>query len=126
MAYTFAGRLGDVMLRWKRSIRTPSSERFVALRGHRAVATADVHHLEGGRAVGMIVFDESAGWNDEQIADLVAALNEDMLPAISVAKGTLMLTTVVGRLMTNHEPEEETAARPSIRSLRAGRAKKDE
>jgi hypothetical protein len=106
------------MVRWKRSIRTASSERFVALRGQRAVATADLHHLEDGRVVGMIVFDESAGSSDEQIADVVAALNEDLLPGISVAKGTLMLTTVVGRLVTNHDHDEPLLVR---REARAGR-----
>lgn len=94
------------MLRWKRSLRTPSSERFVALRGHRAVATADLHHTADGRVVGMVVFDESAGWTDEQIADLVAALDEDLLPGADAASSTVVLTTVVGRLVANHGHEE--------------------
>ena len=101
------------MLRWKRSLRTPSSERFVALRGNRAVATADLHYVEGGKVVGMVVFDEGAGWTEEQIADLIAALNEDMLPGVTAARGTLMLTTVGGKLVSNH-PHDEEPARPRV------------
>ncbi|HVU63893.1 MAG TPA: hypothetical protein VHC70_07945 [Phycisphaerales bacterium] len=111
------------MLHWKRTIRTPSSERFVALRGHRAVATADVHHLDDGRVVGMVVFDEGAGWSEEQIADLLAALNEDMLPGVGAAKGTLLLTGVVGRLVNHHAPEDEPGSRPGARVSRPGRVK---
>lgn len=107
------------MIRWKRSIRTASSERFVALRGSRAVATVDVHHLETGRGLGMVVLDEGAGWTDEQVADLLASLNEDMLPGMESSKGTLTLTTVIGRLVTNHEPEPAAASvRHVIRSDR--------
>ncbi|HMN40690.1 MAG TPA: hypothetical protein PKE29_07565 [Phycisphaerales bacterium] len=92
------------------------------MRGQRAVATVDIHHLEGGRGVAMVVLDEDAGWTDEQIADLHAALDEEMLPGMDAARGTLTLTTVVGRLVTNHD--HEPAAPPARRETRPGRSSK--
>lgn len=49
------------MLRWKRALRTPSSERFVALRDGREVALAEIHYLHDGSVSGTVVLDRAAG-----------------------------------------------------------------
>jgi hypothetical protein len=109
------------MLRWKRSLRTACSERFVAVRGGRAVGTADVHYLEDYRILGIVVLDEGAGWTDEQIADLLASLNEDMFPEADASKGTLMLTTVVGRMVVGQDSEGVPTRRAAPRGERPRR-----
>ena len=91
------------MIRWKRALRTPSSERFVALRGQRAVATADLHYPTDGRVVGMVVLDEGAGWTEEQIPDLLATMADDLLPGVDATHGTLSLMVVIGEVVGQGE-----------------------
>ena len=91
------------MIRWKRALRTPSSERFVALRGHRAVATVDLHYMPDGKCSGLAVLDEGAGWTEEQIPDLLAALNDDLLPGVDASRGTLTLMVVIGEVVGVHD-----------------------
>jgi hypothetical protein len=104
------------MHRWKRSIRTAASERFVAMRGHRAVATVDVHYVADGRVVGMVVLDRNAGWTEEQVPDLLAGLNDDLLPGVDLAKGTLSLMVVIGEVMGTGRAESNL--RSSGKSVR--------
>lgn len=91
-------------------MRTSSSERFVALRGGRAVATADLHYPSDGRVAGMVVLDEGAGWTEEQIPDLLAMLNEDLLPGVDTSRGTLSLMVVIGEVVGQLDGEPERAA----------------
>ncbi len=91
------------MIRWKRALRTTSSERFVALRGSRAVATADLHYPSDGRVVGMVVLDEGAGWTEEEIPDLLAAMTDDLLPGVDASRGSLSLMVVIGEVVGQGE-----------------------
>lgn len=97
------------MLRWRRTLRTHTSERFIAVRDNRPVATADLHYLLGGTVSGTIVLDETAGWTEEQIPDLLAALDEDMLPDVDQSRGTLLYTVVIGEVIGSYELEPESA-----------------
>ncbi len=96
------------MIRWKRALRTPSSERFVALRGPQAVATADLHYPIDGRVVGLVVLDEGAGWTEEQIPDLLAMLNEDLLPGVNTSRGTLSLMVVIGEVVGHMDASQDS------------------
>ncbi len=98
------------MIRWKRALRTTSSERFVALRGPRAVATADLHYPMDGRVVGLVVLDEGAGWTEEQIPDLLATLNEDLLPGVDTSRGSLSLMVVIGEVIGQSESTASDSA----------------
>jgi hypothetical protein len=93
------------MIRWKRTLRTYSSERFVAMREGKDVAVADIHYLHDGTVSGSIILDEGAGWTPEQIPDLLAALDEDMLPHVDQAKGTLLYTVTLGEVLGSYEIE---------------------
>ena len=62
------------MLTWKRSLRTASSERFLALREGRDVAAVDLHYLASGTVSGTVIllkdaFDQSKPVKETQ-ADL--------------------------------------------------------
>jgi hypothetical protein len=102
------------MLRWKRTLRTYSSERFVALRDRREVATADLHYLLDGTVSGTIVLDRAAGWAEVQIPDLLAALDEDLLPSVDQAAGNLHYTVIIGDKVGSFDPGHDPApSRPS-------------
>lgn len=95
------------MIKWRRAFRTASSERFIAERDGRDSAAVDLHYLSDGTVRGTVVLitgvegDESASihWSDEQIPDLLASLDEDLLPSVDHADGDLSYTVVVGRLV---------------------------
>lgn len=87
------------MLRWKRSLRTHTSERFVAFRDEHEVATADLHYLADSTVLGTIVLFRDAEWSEEQIPDILASLDEDLLPSVDAAEGNVRFTVVIGDLI---------------------------
>lgn len=93
------------MINWKRTIRTAASERFVASRDGHEVAAVDLHYHPSGEAVGTVVLLRSApgGWEEAQIADLLACLDHDLLPDVDSANGSLTYTVVLGELVGNYE-----------------------
>lgn len=103
------------MLRWKRALRTPSSERFVALRDGREVALAEIHYLQDGTVSGTVVLDRAAGWSEEQVPDLLASLDDDMLPNVDQSLGNLFYTVVMGDTLGSYELEPEPAPPKSPR-----------
>jgi hypothetical protein len=104
------------MVRWKRALRTESSERFVALRAQRAVATVDLHYLHNGKVAAMVVLDEGAGWTEEQIPDLLASLDDDLLPGVDQSRGTLSLMVVIGEVVGHHEPSGHIGAMAPVKA----------
>ena len=106
-------------IRWKRTIRTPASERFVAIRDSREVATVDLHFMADGTVHGTVMlFTETAddeegkapgepiAWREEEVPDLLASLDDELLPTVDVSAGDLVYTVFVGKLMGSYEIEE--------------------
>lgn len=101
------------MIRWKRTLRTPSSERFVAERDGREVAAVDLHFLADATVRGTVVLltgsdnddADSIGWREEEVPDLLASLDEELLPGVDLAGGDLTYTVVIGRLVGSFELE---------------------
>ena len=91
------------MITWKRTLRTPSSERFLALREGKEVAAIDLHYLPNGHASGTVILLKSASWKDEDIPSLLTSLDEDFLPDVDLAQGTLTYTVVTGEVVGNFE-----------------------
>lgn len=87
------------MLRWKRTIRTHTSERFVAVRGEAEVASADLHYLADGSVLGTVVLYRDAGWSEEQIPDMLASLDEDMLPNVDAAEGNVRFAVYLAEMI---------------------------
>lgn len=113
-----AAMLGDrTMIKWKRSVRTASSERFVAERDGREVAAVDLHFLQDGTVRGTVVLltgsdaedRDSIGWREEEIPDLLASLDDEFLPNHDAAMGDLTYTVVIGRLVGSFELEPPAA-----------------
>jgi hypothetical protein len=90
-------------LTWKRTLRTTSSERFLALRDGKEVAAVDLHHLANGTVAGTVILLKEAGWKEEEIPSLLSALDEDFLPDVDLAQGSLTYTVVIGDVVGNWE-----------------------
>lgn len=93
-------------LAWKRTLRTGSSERFLAQRDGKDVAAVDLHYLPNGTVAGTVILLKDAGWREEEIPALLASLDDDFLPDVDLERGTLNYTVVVGEVMGNWEAEK--------------------
>ncbi len=91
------------MIIWKRTLRTSSSERFLAMRDGKEVAAVDLHYLTNGTVSGTVVLLKEAGWKEEDIPKLLQTLDEDFLPEVDLAAGTLTYTVVMGEVVGNFE-----------------------
>ena len=98
------------MITWKRTLRTPSSERFLALRDGRDAAAVDLHYLANGTTAGTVILLRSAGWKEEDVPGLLSSLDEDFLPDVDLASGTLTYTVVLGEVLGNFEATPEQPA----------------
>lgn len=92
-------------LHWQRTLRTPSSERFLGLEEGREVAAVDLHHLPNGAVAGTVVLLDHRKWSEAEITALLAALDDDFLPDVDLAQGNLTFTVVIGRVVGNFEAE---------------------
>jgi hypothetical protein len=95
------------MITWKRTLKTLTSERFLATRNGNDVAAVDLHYLGNGSVAGTLVLLKDAGWKEAQIPDLLKSLDEDFLPDVSLQDGNLMYTVVIGEIVGNFEGRPE-------------------
>lgn len=91
------------MITWKRTLRTPSSERFLAFCDGIEAAAVDLHYLPNGTASGTVILLKSGNWKDGDIPLLLSSLDEDFLPDVDLTQGTLTYTVVTGELVGNFE-----------------------
>lgn len=91
---------------WKRTLRTGSSERFLAERDGKEVAAVDLHYLPNGHAAGTVCLLREAGWKDEEIPALLSSLDEDFLPDVDLKQGTLTYTVVLGDVVGSYEASQ--------------------
>jgi hypothetical protein len=94
-------------LTWKRTLRTSSSERFLALRDGNDVAAVDLHYLPNGTVAGTVILleDVADGLADEDVPSLLSSLDEDFLPDVDLRHGNLTYTVVRGRVIANFEAD---------------------
>lgn len=88
---------------WKRTLRTPSSERFLALKDGKEAAAFDLHYLANGTVAGTVILLRSAGWTEADVPKLLALLDEDFLPDVDLQQGTLVYTVVFGEVAGNYQ-----------------------
>ena len=91
------------MITWKRTLRTTSSERFLAFRNNTEVAAVDLHYLANGTVTGTVILLKSADWKETDIQPLLSSLDEDFLPDVDLAQGSLTYTVVTGEVLGNYE-----------------------
>jgi hypothetical protein len=80
-------------LTWKRTLRTASSERFLAQRGGDDVAAVDLHYLANGTIAGTVIILKGS------------ALDDEFLPDVDLEHGNLTYTVVLGEVLGNWEAE---------------------
>lgn len=93
---------------WKRTLRTQSSERFLATRDGKEAAAVDLHYLGNGTVSGTVILLKDAGWQDADVPALLQSLDEDFLPDVDLERGTLSYTVVVGEVVGNWEAKPPT------------------
>ena len=98
------------MIVWKRTLRTPSSERFLATRHGRDVAAVDLHYLANGAVAGTVILLKDAGWKEDEIPALLSSLDDDILPDVDLEQGNLTYTVVMGEVVGNWEAERKAAS----------------
>ncbi len=90
-------------IRWKRTLRTESSERFLGEHDGREIVAVDVHYLPGGTVAGTVILLEGTGWQESEIPAMLHSLDEDMLPGVDIESGGVTFTVVAGRVVANYE-----------------------
>ncbi len=98
------------MITWKRTLRTPSSERFLAYRDGKEAAAVDLHYLPGGTVSGTVILLKDApgpAWSEASVPELLRSLDEDFLPEVDLEHGTLTYTVVLGEVLGNYEASKE-------------------
>jgi hypothetical protein len=95
-------------MNWKRTLRTPFSERFLAFEDGKETAAVDLHYLANGHASGTVILLRDAGWNESDVPKLLASLDEDFLPDVDLKQGTLTYTVVLGEVLGNYEASQHT------------------
>jgi hypothetical protein len=100
---------GPVTITWKRTLRTGSSERFLAQRDGRDVAAVDLHYLASGTVAGTMVVLADAGLDESAIGGLLDRLDDDFLPDVDLAAGNVTFTVVVGKVVANFEPAADAS-----------------
>ena len=90
-------------MNWKRTLRTTSSERFLACREGKEVAAVDLHYLANGHVSGTVILLREAGWNEADVPRLLASLDDDFLPDVDLSQGTLTFTVVIGEVLASYE-----------------------
>ena len=92
-------------LTWKRTLRTPSSERFLAQRDGNDVAAVDLHYLTNGTIAGTVIILKGSGLDESNIQTLLSALDDEFLPDVDLEHGNLTYTVVIGEVLGNWEAE---------------------
>lgn len=88
---------------WKRTLRTPSSERFLAMRDGKEAAAIDLHYLANGTVSGTVILLKDAGWKEQDIQHLLSGFDEEFLPDVDLAHQNLTYTVVMAEVMGNFE-----------------------
>ena len=73
-------------IRWKRTLRTASSERD-------AIAV-DLHFLPDGSAAGTVTVVDGAGFDRESVPALLDRIDDDFLPGVDLDDGGVTFTVV--------------------------------
>jgi hypothetical protein len=94
-------------LTWKRTLRTASSERFLARRNGADAAAVDLHYLANGTVAGTVIILKGSGLDESNIQRLLSSLDDEFLPDVDLEYGNLTYTVVLGEVLGNWEAEEK-------------------
>jgi hypothetical protein len=92
---------------WRRTLRTPSSERFLAFENDKEVAAIDLHFLANGTISGTVILLRASGLNEGDIHKLLTSFDGDFLSDFDLKHGVLTYTVVLGDLLGNYEATDD-------------------
>ena len=92
---------------WSRTLRTPSSERFLGKRDSADAIAIDLHYLPDGTVAGTVTLLASAKIADDEIPALLSAFDDDFLPGVDLSSGNLTFTVIRGEVLGNFEASQE-------------------
>lgn len=103
-----------VGIQFLRSLRTPSSERFIIHRSNQDVAAVDLHFRPDGVTDGTVtVFnDVEGGLAESEVPQLLEQIDEILLPHGSLQEQTVAFTVVIGRVLGAFVPESSDRGSP--------------
>lgn len=81
-------------IRWKRTLRTPSSERLLGVVEGRDAVAVDLHFMPDGSAAGTVIVVEGAGIDRDTVPALLDRIDDDFLPGIDLDDGGVTFTVV--------------------------------
>lgn len=90
-------------IRWQRTLRTPSSERWLGMLEGRDAVALDVHFLPDGTAAGTVTVVEGGGIDAQSVPGLLERFDDDFLPGIDLDEGGVSLTVVFARSAEQYE-----------------------
>jgi hypothetical protein len=88
---------------WKRTLRTPQSERFIGIRDGTDAVAIDLHYLPDGTVAGTVTLLASANIADDAVPALLSAFDDDFLPGVDLGSGNLTFTVIRGEIAGNFE-----------------------
>lgn len=99
-------------IHFKRTLRTPSSERLLGLLStngmeHDAVAI-DLHFLPSGVATGTVTVLDGGGLSQKDIPALLERIDDDFLPGIDLDQGGVTFTVVFARSAESFESAQSS------------------
>ena len=86
-------------LRAIRVLRTPYSERHLIASDGREIAAVDLHYLLDGRVAGTLTIYDNSGVTEKEAPALLAFIDNDLLPEVSVGENNLLFTVVIGHIL---------------------------
>ncbi|MGV3773377.1 MAG: hypothetical protein ACO1QB_10785 [Verrucomicrobiales bacterium] len=95
------------MISWKRTLKTLTSERFVAFKDGIESAAVDLHYLSSGAVAGTVILLEDRGWKEDQVPGLLKSLDQDFLPDVAMENGNFIYTVIMGTVIGNFEGQPD-------------------
>jgi hypothetical protein len=81
-------------IRWKRTLRTASSERLLGVLDGRDAVAVDLHFLPDGSAAGTVTVVDASGFDRDSIPALLERIDDDFLPGVDLDEGGVTFTVV--------------------------------
>ena len=93
-----------MQMKFLRTLRTASSERFVvAAESSEELASIDIHYLSDGNVLGTVVVLNDALLEDSNLQQLLEGVDETLLPMASLDQQNLRFTVIHGRIFGEFE-----------------------
>ena len=92
---------------FSRALRTPSSERFILHEADgREVGAVDLHYLDDGTVSGTVILLEEKLADEEVVLNLLNAIDDILLPTVSMEEANLAFTVISGKVVGTFVPDK--------------------